>query len=144
MSIASMLVRWRDRPLQPRQPRLLAHGSRLGSAPMTEEAHPPAIPTRRYRPAWSDKRWLATRAFVYKRDRFTCCHCSWMPTWVPIDFDGSQRLPVVRFPILQCLELDHIVPFSKGGTNDVSNLQTLCNRCNASKATKKAPRRVAA
>jgi hypothetical protein len=31
------------------------------------------------------------------------------------------------------LSLDHIVPLSKGGTNDESNLQTLCRRCNSAK-----------
>jgi len=34
------------------------------------------------------------------------------------------------------LEVDHIVPVSKGGTNDIDNLQTMCRACNRGKGTK--------
>jgi diadenosine tetraphosphate (Ap4A) HIT family hydrolase/5-methylcytosine-specific restriction endonuclease McrA len=34
---------------------------------------------------------------------------------------------------VKALEVDHIVPRSKGGTDDVSNLQALCYSCNAMK-----------
>ena len=38
------------------------------------------------------------------------------------------------------LEMDHIVPVSKGGKTEESNLQTLCRRCNRAKSRKLAPR----
>lgn len=48
---------------------------------------------------------------VFKRDNFTCQKC------------GSQEL----------LELDHIVPISKGGKEKEKNYQTLCQKCNRKK-----------
>ena len=34
------------------------------------------------------------------------------------------------------LEMDHIVPVSKGGKTEEANLQTLCRRCNRAKSRK--------
>lgn len=34
------------------------------------------------------------------------------------------------------LEADHVVPISKGGTSDITNIQPLCRNCNASKGDK--------
>jgi len=33
------------------------------------------------------------------------------------------------------LEIDHIVPLARGGSNDETNLQVLCARCNSSKGS---------
>ena len=51
---------------------------------------------------------------VFKRDNFTCQYCSAKPPKVP-------------------LEIDHIIPVIKGGTNDDYNLITACFDCNRGK-----------
>lgn len=34
------------------------------------------------------------------------------------------------------LQVDHIIPLAQGGTNDLSNLPTLCAKCNREKSAK--------
>lgn len=60
----------------------------------------------------------SVRFEVFKRDKFTCQYC------------GLSAPNVI-------LEVDHITPVSKGGTNDVMNLITSCRDCNRGKASKK-------
>lgn len=59
--------------------------------------------------------WLALRREIFERDNFTCTYC------------GAQGRP---------LECDHVLPVSRGGTNDRSNLTTACAPCNRSKKDK--------
>ena len=51
---------------------------------------------------------------VYCRDNFTCVYC------------GRKPPEVV-------LEIDHIIPVSFGGDNNIDNLATSCKRCNTKK-----------
>lgn len=60
------------------------------------------------------------REAIKKRDNYTCCIC------------GNS---VLKEPNL-LLEVDHIIPVSKGGKTESSNLQTLCWRCNRIKSNK--------
>jgi hypothetical protein len=52
---------------------------------------------------------------VFKRDNFTCQYCSAKPPNVP-------------------LEIDHIIPVCKKGTNHIDNLITACFDCNRGKS----------
>lgn len=54
------------------------------------------------------------RRYVMKRDEFACVEC------------GSD----------EALSLDHIYPYSKGGSDEPSNLRVLCQSCNSSKGAR--------
>lgn len=60
------------------------------------------------------------RAYIKERDNYTCCIC---------------KNSVYNEPNL-LLEVDHIIPISKGGMTEENNLQTLCWKCNRAKADK--------
>lgn len=59
----------------------------------------------------------SVRFEVFKRDKFTCQYC------------GASAPDVI-------LEVDHLKPVSKGGTNDLLNLVTSCRDCNRGKTNK--------
>jgi len=53
---------------------------------------------------------------VFKRDNYTCVECGAKKE------DGAT------------LHIDHKIPVSKGGTDELENLQTLCSDCNLNKS----------
>lgn len=55
---------------------------------------------------------------VYRLDNFKCVYCG-----RGIE-DGAK------------LHCDHLIPYSKGGVTDISNLVTSCSDCNTSKSNK--------
>jgi hypothetical protein len=61
------------------------------------------------------KLWHRIRSDIFLRDNHTCTYCG---------VRGGT------------LEVDHIKPVSKGGTNDYENLTTACMPCNRSKRDK--------
>jgi len=62
---------------------------------------------------------LSKRFDVFKKDNYSCCICG----------RNNESHDVI-------LEVDHIIPISKGGTDDLINLQTLCFECNRGKKNK--------
>ncbi len=77
----------------------------------------------------------AVRAFVHFRDKFACQKCGVKSSFPPADYDGRTEIVTDDMVLLV---MDHIVPFSKGGTNHPSNFQTLCDPCNARKGARRA------
>ncbi|MCT7975923.1 HNH endonuclease [Laspinema olomoucense] len=57
----------------------------------------------------------AVRVYVWERDRHQCQSC------------GKTEQETE-------LNIDHIIPLAMGGSNDISNLQTLCRQCNQRKS----------
>lgn len=60
------------------------------------------------------------RNYIKQRDNYTCKKC------------GNSTYQEKNL----LLEIDHIVPVSKGGLTEEANLQTLCWKCNRSKGSK--------
>ena len=57
---------------------------------------------------------IKIRFLILKRDNFTCQYC-------------GRKAPEV------ILEIDHIIPKSKGGLKNLNNLKTACRDCNLGK-----------
>jgi 5-methylcytosine-specific restriction endonuclease McrA len=70
-----------------------------------------AFRARRMAGRLPEREWLALCAQVYARDGLVCRYC------------GAHDL----------LSVDHVVPVSRGGLNDLSNLAAACRPCNSSK-----------
>lgn len=56
-----------------------------------------------------------------------------IPMAVRIRILRKHGFKCVRCPAEENLHIDHIMPLSKGGTDDETNLQVLCVRCNLRK-----------
>jgi len=76
---------------------------------------PPRLkaPRKRFAHHYATASFQAARQAVLVRDLFTCRSCGRVVTQLP--------------------QVDHIVPLRAGGTDDLTNLQTLCLRCHATK-----------
>jgi len=93
-------------------------GDSFFNAVITEQVidAPPSTPKQRY----SNPRYISkgTRFDVLRKYGYRCAIC------------GHGALDGVK------LEIDHIHPVSKGGTNAPTNLQVLCTDCNSGKRAK--------
>ncbi len=81
----------------------------------------------RFRRSAAGQRALMTarlRSFIKERDNHTCQN-------------SRCNISLAREPHL-LLEVDHVVPVSRGGMSTPDNLQTLCWRCNRTKSNKMA------
>lgn len=62
------------------------------------------------------------KKYVFERNNYQCQSCH--------KIDLTAKI----------LQVDHIIPLAQSGTNDFSNLQTLCAKCNRQKSAKIDPR----
>lgn len=67
-----------------------------------------------------DSKWIKLRLTILRRDGYLCQCCR------------AQGVPT------PAKEVDHITPKAKGGTDDPSNLQSLCRPCHAAKTADEA------
>lgn len=65
------------------------------------------------RDEWNAMRRAITPV-IFERDEYRCAYC------------GATEY----------LTVDHVIPLSRGGTNNLSNLKTCCGHCNSSKGAK--------
>jgi len=90
-------------------------GTELDDAPASQAESRPDLPVLDSYAIIRPGIWWA----VLARDQWTCCSCG-----------RSTRQDGVL------LEVDHIIPRSRGGTDAVGNLQTLCKKCNIGKSNR--------
>lgn len=78
----------------------------------TKAANDTHQPKSRWGHGRGGRPWRRKREEIFKRDKYTCQVCGRV---------GGE------------LELDHILNVARGGTDDASNLQTICTACHKPK-----------
>lgn len=89
------------------------------------------------------KMW-SLRYQVFKKDRCTCKKCGMKGTFFWMERNKYNEGKCYHFNLYGIdsegkevlFTKDHIIPVSKGGRNDLSNLQTMCQKCNEEKGNK--------
>lgn len=86
----------------------------LAATPKVDETAERRRAADRERKARLPRDWSALRLDVFERDGWACTYCG-----TPGD--------------AKSLHCDHVIPSSKGGSNDPENLTTACSLCNVRK-----------
>ena len=102
--------------LEHKQSRLADYAKRVN-----EREKQGAIRGRDYRKEEEGQLWTWYRVLIHERDEYRCQYCGVRNT--------DQSDPVYH--------VDHVVPVSRGGRTELTNLQLLCSQCNLAKGNKK-------
>ncbi|MGV8131884.1 MAG: HNH endonuclease [Candidatus Pacearchaeota archaeon] len=76
---------------------------------------------------------------VYAQKGTTCVTCGLKANYFALERDNKQKaMPHLNLYALVngkeiMMTIDHIIPKSKGGSNDMENLQPMCSNCNEKK-----------
>lgn len=87
------------------------------------------------------KYWPDVRRVVFKRDKYVCVKCGYDPLKQRNELlKENKELSDYSYNYFDsCFVADHIKPIACGGNEwDLSNLQTLCIKCNKAKTAKDA------
>jgi len=98
-----------------------ADGGRLVRSAHLSLPHPAVIRLVRFVRVPRKFRRQVTNTFLFARDGYACQFCG-----------RSER----ELGFRECLTRDHIVPLSRGGTNDWTNVVTACSTCNTRKGNR--------
>jgi 5-methylcytosine-specific restriction endonuclease McrA len=71
------------------------------------------------------------RYLLFEKNHYRCKKCN-LQFPKPLNYNGKNTIMYNDI----WLEIDHIIPISKGGKDDFENKQTLCNKCNSVKGNK--------
>lgn len=88
--------------------------------------------TKAYKDRNPDKRRAWDREYGYRRRNYNAGYFDREAVKVKFDELGNKCVECNGTPV----EVDHIVPLSKGGTNHIDNLQPLCKPCNSAKGNR--------
>jgi 5-methylcytosine-specific restriction endonuclease McrA len=98
-----------------------ADGNRLVRSARLHLPHPAVIRLVRFVHVPRKFRRQVTNTFLFARDHYTCQFCG-----------RAER----QLGFRESLTRDHIVPLSRGGTNDWTNVVTACSTCNTRKGNR--------
>lgn len=76
------------------------------------------------------------KKIVFERDKYTCVYCKRKAEKIIEQKGRSNKLLILLLisDDWRPFEIDHKIPVSKGGTNEIKNLVTSCARCNNKKS----------